>query len=58
MSQNNFKHEEEYNSIRKYNFISLEVSFGYTQDQGLVDAILLTASVLKVAQGLTPIRVH
>jgi len=36
----------------------LEISFGYTQDQGLVDANLLTASVLKVAQGLTPIRVH
>jgi len=38
--------------------MSLKVSFGYTQDQGLVDAIILTASVLKVAQGLTPIRVH
>jgi len=58
LEPNNFWHEEEYISIRKYDFISLEVSFGYTQDHGLVDAILLTASVLKVAQGLTPIRVH
>jgi len=58
MIQNTFLYEEENNSFRKYHFISLEFSFGYTQDQGLVDAILLTASVLKVAQGLTPIRVH